>query len=286
MKRVKAFSLAELLVSISVLTLLILLFARLMSSATTITTQAHKRMDADDQARPLLDRMAADFSRIIRRTDVSYYLKNTATTMAGNDLMAFYSAAQGYFPTTPSTVSLIAYRINGDPTNSAAYNRLERMCKGLDWNGASVSNVPIVFLPLRIDSTWPCVASTSQYDDPTSKTYEVAGAEVFRFEYYYVDKTTGSLVASPSTWSSLSAIKLSDLTAIVAAMAVIDGKSRALLTNAQLATLAGTLPDYNSSMGPGQLLADWQAVLDGTTTLPRPAISAIRLYERYFYVSP
>ena len=98
MKRAQAFTLAELLVSISILTLLILLFARLMSSATTITTQAQKRMDADGQVRPLFDRMSGDLSRILKRTDVSYYLKNAGTTMAGNDMMAFYSAAQGYFP--------------------------------------------------------------------------------------------------------------------------------------------------------------------------------------------
>jgi prepilin-type N-terminal cleavage/methylation domain-containing protein len=284
MKRTQAFTLVELLVSIAVLSLLIVLFAQLLSSATTITTQAHKRMDSDSQSRPLLDRMASDFSRILKRTDVSYYFKNASTTMVGNDLVAFYSAAQGYFPTTPSTVSLVAYRINGDSSNSAAYNRLERMCKGLDWNGASATDVPIVFLPLTIDATWPCVASTTLYDDPTSKTYEVAGAEVFRFEYYYVEKATGSPVAFPVTWSSSSNIKLSDVTAIIAAIAVIDPKSRTLLSSAQMQTLAGTLPDYNSSMGPGQLLAAWQNVLDTTTTVPRPAISSVRLYERYFYL--
>ena len=39
-------------------------------------------------------------------------------------------------------------------------------------------------------------------------------------------------------------------------------------------------------MTPGQLRAQWQNKLDGITNLPRPAISGIRLYERYFYLSP
>ena len=34
----------------------------------------------------------------------------------------------------------------------------------------------------------------------------------------------------------------------------------------------------------GELLSTWQTALDGITDMPRPAISGIRLYERYFYL--
>ncbi len=286
----QAFTLAEMLVAIAVLALLILLFTRLMNSATTITTLATKHMDADAQARPLLDRMAIDFTRMVRRADVSYYVKTGATTMTGNDLIGFYSAVPGYFPSTPSPVSVVAYRINSDVSNLSAYNRLERMGKGLDWNGASTTDAPVVFLPLTIYdvNTWPSVASTSTYDstDPTKITYEVIGSQVFRFEYYYVEKATGSLTAYPGTWTSLSAAKINDVAAIVVAMAVIDPKSQVLLSNSQIATLGANLVDYDSSMGPGQLLAQWQSALDNTTDMPRQAISSIRLYERYFHLSP
>src|SRR6476620_4686 len=53
-----AFTLAELLVSIGVLVLLVLLFAQLLNSAAAITTLGRKQMDADSQARELLDRMS------------------------------------------------------------------------------------------------------------------------------------------------------------------------------------------------------------------------------------
>ena len=53
---------------------------------------------------------------------------------------------------------------------------------------------------------------------------------------------------------------------------------------------SGALPvlvDYTSGMAPGQLLAQWRTALDANTVgLPRPAISGIRLYERFFYLSP
>ena len=79
----------------------------------------------------------------------------------------------------------------------------------------------------------------------------------------------------------------SQIAAIVADMAVIDSKSKVLLTNALITTpLASGLIDYAAGMTPGQLRTNWQTYLDGITSLPRPAISGIRVYERYFYLSP
>src|SRR5205814_8319595 len=79
---------------------------------------------------------------------------------------------------------------------------------------------------------------------------------------------------------------MQDVSAIVVDIAVIDPKSKVLLTNANITTVAGGLSDYTANMPPGQLRTNWQTYLDGITNLPRPAISGIRLYERYFYLSP
>jgi hypothetical protein len=59
-----------------------------------------------------------------------------------------------------------------------------------------------------------------------------------------------------------------------------------LLTNAQITSLAGQLVDYSANIVPGQLRTNWQNTLNGITILPRSAISGIRLYERFFYLSP
>jgi hypothetical protein len=275
------------LVAISVLALLVLLATQLINNAASVTTLGNKRMDADSQARPLFERMALDFAQIVKRSDVSYYIKTAGTPMTGNDLVGFYSAVQGYYPTTPSPISVVAYRVNSDSSSSLAYNCLERMGKGLDWNGASTTSIPIVFLPLTIHGTWPSVASSSAYDDTdsTKRTYEIIGPQVFRFEYYYLEKATGSLVAYPAAWTSLSAAAIKDAAAIVVAIAIIDPKSKVLLSNSQISALAESLPDYASGWGPGELLAQWQSALDNTRNMPRPAISGIRLYERYFYIS-
>jgi hypothetical protein len=286
------FTLAELLATLSVLVLVALLFTQLLNSAATIMTLGNKRMDADSRARRLLDRMAIDFDQMLKRTDVSYYVKTTGNTETGNDQIAFFSAVPGYYPSSgaQSPVSLVAYRVNADPVSSS-YNKLERLGKGLIWNGVSTTYTPAVFLPLTISTTWPC--ATNQNPDSSSfPAYEMIGPDVFRFEYYYLLNsspsfgTANQLSAGPWTSTDTFSISVKDVAAIVVAIAVIEPKSKVLLSSDQIAALAGTLPDFTTGWAPGQLLLQWQAALDANANgLPRPAISGIRLYERYFYFS-
>ena len=288
--RAAAFTLAELLVTVGVLVLLVLLFTQLLNSTATITILGNKRMDADSQARQLLDRMAIDFDQMLKRSDVSYYVKTTGNAQAGNDQIAFFSAVPGYYSQDGynSNVSLVAYRVNADSTSSS-YNRLERMGKGLALNGAYVTSIPLLFLDGTANTTiqgpWPAAVSSTTADSD----YETAGPQVFRFEYYYLLSsnpsvgTANQLSAGP--WSGTDTFAVKDVAAIVVAIAVIDPKSKVLLNNSQIGTLAGSLPDFTTGSAPGQLLAQWQAALDANTSLPRSAISGIRLYERYFYLN-
>jgi hypothetical protein len=214
-----------------------------------------------------------------------------------NDRLAFFTSVPGYYPSSlswDSSISLTAYRINADP-NSAAYNKLERMGKGLALNGAYSSNTPLLFLDsatspsTTIDNIWP--AATRAFPDPSYSTdsdYEIAGPQVFRLEYYYVSKLPSGGTAPvdyPATWTSVDNIAINDVVALVVSIAVIDFKGRALLSNAQLSTLSGRLVDYSSGWPPGELLSQWQTTLNGITNMPRPAISGIRLYQRHFYLS-
>jgi len=292
-----------------VLVLLVLLFTQLLNSAATVTTLGHKQMDADSQARELLDRMSVDFAKMVKRSDVDYYLKSSAgaasdcgvcrNQVGENDQAAFYTMTPGYYATVPtpaptytqrSPLSVVTYRINS-ATSSPFYNKMQRMGKGLAWNGISPASAwtPVVFLPQTIGGNWSYATSTSVDDS----SYEVIGPQVFRFEYYYLLKN-GTLSSTP--WYTASSVRgMQDVSAIIADIAVIDPKSKVLLTGADLGTLTGTLTDYGGSAAgncpspnwqtPGELRRQWQCTLDGTTGLPRPAISGIRVYERYFYLN-
>ena len=363
-ERVSAFTLAELAVTAGVLVLFVFLATQLLKSAATVTTLGHKQMDADSQTRQLLDRMAIDFAQMVKRSDVDYYLKSSATPpptgvrnllQPGNDTIAFYSTVPGYYP-SPSTstqqgpLSLVAYRVNSNST-SPSYNKLERMGKGLVWNAVSSSTnqTPVVFMPIPLASPiptpelppppatptpWPTPA-WPEIDKPANSwsDSEVVGPQVFRFEYYYLLKgqidpinpgTTYSPIFSDTPWDTRicacpsptpiatptptgtpiptptppslcchTAPKgMQDVAAVIVVIAVIDPQSKVLVTDAQLARLNGAdllppvLVDYAAGMTPGQLLAQWRAALDlNTVGLVPQAISGIRVYERYFYLS-
>jgi prepilin-type N-terminal cleavage/methylation domain-containing protein len=302
------FTLTELLVTMGVLVVLVLLFTQLLNSAATTMTLGNKRMDADSQARQLLDRMAIDFNQMVKRRDVSYFVKTlgnpqTAATQGGNpnDQIAFFSAVPGYYSQGyNSNASLVAYRVNA-ALSSPSYTKLERMGKGLSFNGAYAGTpIPLLFLDnpanptptptptTTIDHIWPAATSSTTADPD----FEAAGPQVFRFEYYYLLSSSPSVGTanqlSAGPWSNVNSFVIKDVAAIVVAIAVIEPKSKVLLDNDQMATLAGTLQDFPTGGGstPGQLLTLWQAALDANTLgLPRPAISGIRLYERYFYLN-
>lgn len=325
--RLAAFTLVELLVSVGVLVLLVLLATQLLNSAATITTLGHKQMDADSQARQLLDRMAIDFAQMLKRSDVDYYLKSSATAPSrrvlqpGNDQIAFYSTVPGYYPTPSyqSPLSVVAYRVN-------AQNKVERMGKGLVWNAVSPSYTPIAFIPIALASplptpelpaptpapptpapAWPQAGNSNPDPD-----YEIVGPQVFRFEYCYLLRggsnpaggTTYSAMLTDTPWDTritghTSPNGMQDVSAIVVDIAVIDPKSKGLVTDAQLTSLAGNLIDWGTTgcpncptapqwqTTPGLLRTLWRAAIDGNTSgLPRPVLSGIRLYERCFYLSP
>jgi Tfp pilus assembly major pilin PilA len=301
-KRTDGFTLAELLVTFGVLVVLMLLFTQLFNNAATVTTLGHKQMDADSGARELLDRMAIDVMNMVKRSDVYYHLKasttptdcpagecgtqvkNALTNPTGNDEIAFYSNVPGYYPSGSAgsqqgSVSLVGYRINTTATTLG--NKMERLGAGLVWNGVSTSNVPsnpVLFLTALAPWSGAYVSTVG----PTS-TLDIVGSNVFRFEYYYLLKN-GNLSATPR-YTATTVSGMQDVAAIIADIAVVDPKSRGLLTNAQVTTLAGTLSDYNGQ-APGVLLSSWRTAIDTNTSLPRVALSSIRLYERFLYLSP
>lgn len=305
------FSLVELLVSLAVLALLLVFISQIFGSATAVTGSRNQRMDADAQARAVFGRMAVDFAQMIRRPDVDYFLKSVASDasgsnpQAGNDRMAFYSQVPGYSSasaTMQSPVSIVAWRIN-ENIAGGALNQLERLGCGLEWSGASSlayagpsGSLVSASGDNRISSNWPAAVSATQADS----RYENAGPQVFRLEYYYllrgqnVNGIAYSSMASATPWDTripgrTSVDGLRDVGAIVVTIAVVDPKSRQLIQDEQLATLADRMKDFDASTmtAPGDLKAQWQSVIeDAGNGVPRSVAAALHIYERTFSLSP
>ena len=331
------FSLLEVMISTAVVAMLILLVAQLMSSATAITRTGTKHIDTDTQARLVLDRMAVDFAQMLKRTDVDYYVKGPTnynghgnghgygkkvqTGQQGSDQIAFFSQGSGYYPASgaQSPVSLVAYRVNSSP-NLSSYLKLERMGKGLLWNGVSnLTNLnnastiyPIVFLPQTISGIanagkmWSDAVNNPSSATTEDSSYETIGPSVFRFEYYYLLKNGGVTdvpwdISARPTQTSLTnpvSIGLTDVESIAVAIAVIDPASRSLISDASLFDLASDMADFKNAKGngnPAKNIGDMEdqwntavlsAVSSGKTStnslVPPAAASAIRIYGRYF----
>lgn len=287
--RAAGFTLVEMLLSVTVLALIVLLVSRLFNQASALTTSGNKRMDVDSEARPFLNRFAVDIAQMVKRPDVDYYLKS-AGSQIGNDQIAFYTMVPGYNSSAASPVSLTAYRVN-------TQRRAERMGKGLIWNGDASVGSPMVFLPLTIAATWVEATNSSPETD-----YELIAPNVFRFEYYYLLRN-GNLSDIPwDTTAGHTAVDgFRDVASISIAIAAIDPKSRQLLDNSSQVTppndnltkLISKLSDYSVGMTPGQLLTNWQDVLNNTrapdaeiAAMPRPGITGVRLYERHIQLAP
>jgi prepilin-type N-terminal cleavage/methylation domain-containing protein len=269
------FTLAELLVSIAVLAIIVVLTSKMINSVAGAITLGSRRLDVESQVRPVLDRIGYDLSQMVRRSDVDYHVKSSLNTELGNDQIAFFASTPGYYPSpgTPSSLSLVSYRINSD-SNSLSYNRMERMGKGLLWSG--VSSIPgLIFGLQAIYNNWPNATSVSAADPD----YELVAPQIFRFEYFYI-LNTGAASVQPG------ATGMRDIAAISVVVAAIDQKSRLLLSEEQIDPLIAKLVDFSSGMKGSELTTRWQSALNAATGMPRPALNGIRIYQRYFVTQP
>ncbi len=335
----RGFTLTELLVSVFVVAIIILMVTQLMTSATAITRTGSKHIDTDTQARVVLDRMALDFAQMLKRTDVDYYLKQRTNYSGhgnghgwgrghngdlGSDQLAFFTQVPGYYPGgyvsgQQSPISLVAYRVNESSSSNPAYARLERMAKGLLWNGVdnstnqNTATYPIVFLPQTIAGIgrpWaPAINNDNNANNSVDQNYEIIGPGVFRLEYYYLLKN-GRLTDWPwdrsdfpdqQTISTPQQIGLTQVEAIAVAIAVVDPAARALISAVspdRILDIAADMADFKNANGRGNgaqkigdLEAQWKGVVESIAStgqtpsglpVPQEAAKAIRIYNRYF----
>jgi prepilin-type N-terminal cleavage/methylation domain-containing protein len=213
------FTLVEILVSLAVLGLMMLGVAQILNGTLITSLGAYKHMDADTQARMVLDRMAYDIAHIVKRNDVDYvFQKNTlAGTFKGNDQMAFYSESGGYYPSGVSAspgggggeVSLVGYMIPNNAATPNLNNQLCRLSKGIAWNGYKSTLPAMVFNPLAGFATGTATVSTNgaysntllttNWDGATNHVadgsdpdYQVIGDQVFRMEFTFLVQSPAS----------------------------------------------------------------------------------------------
>lgn len=282
------FTLVEVLVATSVLTLMVLMLTALMNSAMLTITAGNRHLAADDQARQVFDRMQVDFARMLKRNDIYFnFAKQT-----GNDSFTFYAETPGYFTSgtsssAESNSSLVSYQIplSGQltPATQSMANMLCRLGQGSQWTDIS-------FTPSQI----PAYSISNAH---------ILSNSIFRMEsafLYRTSDTTLQISSNPPTPGS----NFQNLEAIIVALGVLDSDSQKLVPASAYSSLVTALPDYaqpssqtitlSSASSPvastiDPILSSWRAAISATTfaqTAGIPAVAAqhIRVYQRIIYL--
>jgi len=190
--RKQAFTIIELMLAMALVLVVMLVISQIMRSTQIVTSASRRHLDADSEARTVFDRMDADFSRMVKRTDVDFLIDKGET----NDSVYFYSEApsvQAGLATTNS-VALIGYRVNPES------HQLERFSLGLAYTNSSSNNM--VFLnytnaPSTTNAPVPSSTLSVVFSNAISLpgNYQVIAPDVFRLELSfllkpYTDSTT------------------------------------------------------------------------------------------------
>jgi hypothetical protein len=305
--------LVELLVSMAVLGLIVFMISQMTNNAASVVASSGKHVDTDTEARVIFNRLAIEIGGMVKRSEVDYSLfKQPASTLSavygsltepenlqpGNDQLAFYTETEGYGNTQlvgglKANASLVAYQVATDPYTHAP--ALLRLSQQLGWEpGAGSAWQAISYLPITMSQQWGSLFSSGSTGD-----FETVGDQVFRMEYTYLLKpsaTGGASRLSITPWDVTATTPphtsingFQDVAAIVVTLALLDSRSRAVVSNYQ--NLTAIFPDAVDSSGDstyhGDVAAAWNAKINSSTFasqagIPQSAAGAVRVYERSF----
>jgi len=301
----RAFTLTEMLVAMAVLSLIVLIVGQMVSSSSNLAIGARKRLDAEEQARLLMGRIGDDLTRRLIRKDVEVLFANPA----GNDAFYFYSEAPASFDasvgsTKKSAVALLGYRINSD-NSSDNYARLERLGKGLQWDGSSLSPIFVtydssgnVLSQSKLANAWPtAVGNSPEFRNGTDGKFQLLADGIIRLETAFLMKD-GKITQDPNKSAApvgpLASPVTTDLTqvsAIIVAIAILDETSQKVAGASKLPAIASALDDpvaTDLAKNPPVLMAQtWRDKIDSGAVasaagIPAAVASQIRIYQRIY----
>lgn len=283
----------------AILAVLVLLIGNLANNATATTTTVRMRLESDNQARTVFDRMAQDFSGMLKRKDIDVVFSK----QNGNDKMFFYSEAPAYYSNDPvsskrSPVALVGYRISDK-------SQLQRLGKGLIWSDES-SAASLNFLtypsadigsrPLEestIPGRWKQSIGSAPNFDGVDRDYHTLGNQVCRLELCFQlkpsDKTVNTYSIDPYYPDHPNINGVQDIAAIIVTIAVLENSASS--SDSEKSRLIAALPDPRNAdlHGPPPKLTAtlWKQLITSSLVTPEKGLSQrsksrLRIYERSF----
>jgi prepilin-type N-terminal cleavage/methylation domain-containing protein len=281
--RSEGFTLIEVLVACAILALLVMIVAQMVGSASSLSSNSKKRLDADDEARMVFDRMTGDINGMVKRRDISPLF----LASIGNDSFYFYSQAPAYSTNAAasnSQIALIGYSV----TNTGV--GLVRFSMGQSWDALMFSN-----------------PSVTMISNAPSTNFHVIAPDVFRMEYALLMKP-GSTNNTNGTGPTIAAINglnvvyqtnnagqaMKDVAGIVVAIALLDPTSRVIVSSNALSALASnsmadasikSSASLDGSPSDGIPVDAWRTNALISSSIPPAVRAQIRIYQRYIPIN-
>ncbi|MEI9997774.1 MAG: prepilin-type N-terminal cleavage/methylation domain-containing protein [Verrucomicrobiota bacterium] len=291
--RQAGFTLAEMVISVAVLSILVLLLMAIMNTTSATVGMSWSRLQSDQDGRLVLDRLQIDLQNMLVRPDIDYeFIQNTGNA---NDKLAFYATEPGYTSVTSGkrVASVITYVVGVSSTGQPVLQRGAN--DGFQWIGGSGS--PSV--PAMIFSSAPQlnVQNNSTIGSLEASSLDTLNPNVFRFEISFLLKNPTNAAAPNQAAPTLVAAlpgntPITNVAAIVVTIAGIDSQNSKIVPATSWAKLITALADANGTptSGGASTATAWNATINSpafatTTSLPQKAAAAVRVYERYFYLN-
>ena len=287
------------------------ILASVTGTASQLTDTTNRNIDSSSEAEQVLDRIGQDMDGMINRPDVDQYYVN----LTGNDEFFFYGQTPGYFSNTTTTtqqspVSLLGFRIS-TTANSSLMPSLERANQGLTWSASF--GPPFLVFPMRTSATQSLTATAgtipslwgSLVNDPDTAPsfWHTIGSQVFRLEICY-QLRDGTFTLTPPSPSSPPATStgtssplppvpgsVNDTTGLVVAIALLDTKSRQMVSETSWKSLIAALPDPSQTdlnATPVRLMeSSWKAKISqpkfaSVAGIPPEAAAQVRIFQRFY----
>jgi len=234
----------ELLVAVAVLALMSALLLQMVGVSSSVMSFSSKKLDGLASARFSLDRIGHDLAAFVDREEFPVHFEKNP----GNDTLTFYSEVGGY--SSDRKISTVGYRVFSPLGDTP---KLERGIRSEGWTDTLPKATPNI----------------------GDLEFDILTEGVLRLEFAYITRS-GEFI------SDRSLTDLSDVSAIVVAIAVLDASSRKLLTTDQVEQISAVLADPPTANGK-DLISDWERQLHASG-LPLKAIQSVRIFQRYYYV--
>ncbi len=256
-----AFTLIEMLVSITILTILWVMISEITGLAFRTTQVSLRSVGEVQQARFVLDRIGYDLSLMPHRRDMDYHFTNAAP---GEDSLRFISRIKGW--NGDRELSLIAYQMRG---GEDSHPMLYRGVKGYRWSDRG-------FMGMNAGGRPQSLKELPGELDLKASEYDLISEAVFKMETGFLRKSDGRLVGAMP--------EMTNIASMVVSIAILDAESRKIVKASHLMQLSERLGHFKDGETPMQR---WSQIMDTdfkgfSEGVPLKAAQAVQVFERFY----